>query len=74
MVGSEALSELVLYLAGAIEQGQVDAAQVTGGMLRRLVDIARAVPADVPIGDVWNAAHEVIGPAMTSAGRILAEQ
>jgi hypothetical protein len=67
MTKDEALAEMTLYLAGAIEQGQVDAALITGGMLRQLVDIARHVPGEVSIGDVWCAAHEVLGPAWKSA-------
>lgn len=66
MTGSEALSEMILYLAGAIEQGQVNAAQITGGMLRQLVNIARWAPDEVSIGTMWAAAHEAIMPAWKS--------
>ena len=67
MTSADALAEMTLYLAGAIEQGQVDAALITGGMLRQLVDIAHGAPEVVGIGDVWGAAHEALGPAMTAA-------
>jgi hypothetical protein len=67
MTKDQALAEMTLYLAGAIETGQIDAALITGGILRRLVDIAQGVPDEVSIGDVWTAAHDAIGPAMKAA-------
>jgi hypothetical protein len=67
MTKDEALAEMTLYLAGAIEQGQVDAALLTGDMLRQLVDIARHAPDEVSIGAVWDAAHDALGPAFRSA-------
>ncbi len=74
MTNTEALAEAVLYLAGAIEKGQVDAAQITGGMLRRLVEIAQRAPAEVSIGSIWDAAHDAIGPAWRDKSGIVAEQ
>ena len=63
MTNTEALSEAILYLAGGLESGTFDAAQITGEVLRELVVKARALPDEVSIGAVWTIADDVIRTA-----------
>lgn len=60
MKQSDALAEAVLYIAGGIEQGQIDASCIMGEMLRQLVDTAQGWPDEISIGDVWAKTHEII--------------
>lgn len=59
----DALAEMISYFAGALDDGQIDAARIDGAMLRRLVDVARGMRADAPIGAVWTQTHNVIAAA-----------
>lgn len=63
MQQSDVLAEALLYLAGALDDGQIDAARIDGAMLRSLVDLARGLPAEVSIGEVWTRTHNVIAAA-----------
>ena len=64
MANTEGLAEMVLYLAGGLECGTFSAAQITGAVLRTLVDRARALPDDVSIGAVWCMADDAIRGAV----------
>ena len=61
MSNSQALEEAILYLAGALDAGQV----VTGGALRALVEWARGLSGDVPLAEVWARADD----ALSAEGR-----
>jgi len=55
-----ALEEAILYLASAIDAGDVDLAMVTGDLLRNMVEWTRGLPGDMPISDVWSRVHDEV--------------
>lgn len=52
-----------MYLAGSIDDGQIDVSRIDGAMLRELVKVTRGMSADVSIGEVWTQTHDIIARA-----------